>query len=257
MIFVSFLRACLSPPGFQILLVLLGLWCLRRQRRWWGRGLLALGLGSLYLMATPQGASWLLQGLERYPAITAPARLRAEGWQAIVVLGGGRDYAAPEYEGRDVPNAWTASRLRYAAALYRQTGLPLAVSGGMPSGETVPEAGLMHYSLVHDYVANVYWVEGGSATTWDNAVNTRALLKPQGINHIVLVTQAAHMWRAKAVFEYAGFVVKPAPIDFETDNARLPPLLRFAPRAERLMASAQAWHEYVGLVWYSLRMALE
>jgi len=257
MTFAAFLRACLTPPGLQILLVLLGLWCLRRQRRWWGRGMLALGLGSLYLMATPQGASWLLQGLERYPAITEPARLRAEGWQAIIVLGGGRDYAAPEYEGRDVPNAWTASRLRYAAALYRQTGLPLAVSGGVRPGEAVPEAQLMHYSLVHDHVANVYWVEEGSATTWDNAVKTRALLQPEGINRIVLVTQAAHMWRARQVFEHAGFVVKPAPIDFETDNARLPFLMRFAPRAERLMASSQACHEYLGLLWYRVRMMLD
>lgn len=257
MIFISFLRACLSPPGFQILLVLLGLWALHCRRLWWGRGLILLGLGSLYLMATPQGASWLMQGVERYPAITEPARLRTEGWQAIVVLGGGRDYAAPEYEGRDVPNQWTASRLRYAATLYRETGLPLAVTGGVRPGETVPEAQLMHYSLVHDYVANVYWVEGASATTWENAVKTRALLQSQGINRIVLVTHAAHMWRARMVFEHAGFVVKPAPTDFETDNAHLPLLMRFAPRADRLMASAQACHEYLGLGWYSLRLALE
>lgn len=257
MTFIAFLRAFLSPPGLQILLVLAGLWALRRRRLFWGRSLITLGLGSLYLMATPQGAAWLLQGLERYPAITEPARLQTEGWQAIVVIGGGRDYAAPEYGRRDVPNVWTASRLRYAASLYRQTGLPIAVSGGVRRGETVPEAQLMHYSLVHDYVVNVYWTEAGSGTTWENAVNTRALLKSQGIDRVVLVTQAAHMWRAKGMFEHTGFVVKAAPVDFETDAARLPLVLRFAPRAERLMASAQASHEYLGLAWYSLRLALE
>lgn len=257
MTFIAFLRACLSPPGLQILLVLAGLWALRRRRLFWGRFLVTLGLASLYLMATPQGAAWLLQGLERYPGIAEPARLRAEGWQAIVVIGGGRDYAAPEYGRRDVPNVWTASRLRHAAFLYRQTGLPIAVSGGTRRGETVPEAQLMHYSLVHDYVVNVYWMEAGSGTTWDNAVNTRVLLKPQGIDRVVLVTQAAHMWRAKDMFEHAGFVVKAAPVDFETDAVRLPLLLRFAPRAERLMASAQACHEYLGLVWYRLRMLFD
>lgn len=257
MTFIAFLRACFSPPGLQIMLVLAGLWALRRQRRAWGRSLIVLGLGSLYLMATPQGAAWLLQGLERYPAIAEPARLRADGWQAIVVIGGGRDRGAPEYDRRDVPNYWTASRLRYAAFLYRQTGLPVAVSGGVRPGEVEPEARLMHYSLVHDHVANVYWLEERSATTWDNAVNTRALLKPLGIDRIVLVTQAAHMWRARSMFEHAGFVVKAAPLDFETDAARLPLLLRFAPRAERLMASSQACHEYLGLVWYRLRMLFD
>lgn len=253
MTFITFLRACLSPPGLQILLVLLGLWALRRQRRAWGRSLIGLGLVSLWLMATPQGAAWLLQGLERYPAIAEPSRLRAEGWQAIVVIGGGRDPAAPEYGGRDVPNYWTASRLRYAATLYRQTGLPVVVSGGRRQGDKVPEAQLMRYSLVHDHVTNVHWVEEGSATTWENATRTRALLQPAGVSRVVLVTQAAHMPRAKAAFEHAGFTVKPAPLDFETDVARLPLLLRFAPRAERLMASAQASHEYAGLVWYGMK----
>lgn len=257
MTFITFLRACLSPPGLQILLVLLGLWALRRQRLAWGRSLIGLGLVSLWLMATPQGAAWLLQGLERYPAIAEPSRLRAEGWQAIVVIGGGRDHAAPEFGGRDVPNYWTASRLRYAASLYRQTGLPVAVSGGRRAGDTVPEASLMHHSLVHDHVTNVYWTEDDSATTWENAINSRRLLAPQGIDRIILVTQAAHMLRAKAVFEHAGFQVKPAPLDFETDAARLPVLLRFAPRAERLMASAQACHEYLGLLWYRLRMLVD
>lgn len=257
MTFIVFLRACLSPPGLQILLVLLGWWALRRQRRVLGRSLIGLGLASLWVLATPQGAAWLLQGLERYPAITEPARLRAEGWQAIVVIGGGRDHAAPEYGGQDVPNYWTASRLRYAAHLYRQSGLPIAVSGGRRPGDSVPEAQLMQASLIHDHVVNVAWVEGNSATTWENAFQSRALLEPLGVDRVVLVTQAAHMLRAKAVFEHAGFTVKPAPVDTETDTARLPVLLRWPPRAERLMVSAQACHEYVGLVWYRLRMLMD
>jgi uncharacterized SAM-binding protein YcdF (DUF218 family) len=135
----------------------------------------------------------------------------------------------------------------------------MAVSGGRGrlAGDGVPEASLMHYSLVHDHVVNVYWTETDSATTWENAVNTRRLLQPARIDRIVLVTQAAHMWRAKAAFEHVGFRVKPAPLEFETDAARVPMLLRFAPRADRLMASAQACHEYIGLLWYRLRMLLE
>ena len=253
MTFIAFLHACLSPPALQILMVLLGLW-VGRRRQVWGRALIGLGLVSLWLMATPQGASWLLQGLERYPAISDPSTLGAEGWQAIVVIGGGRQYAAPEYEHRDVPNIWTASRLRYAAHLYRHTGLPLAVSGGRRQGDVASEAHLMHYSLVNDHVVNVYWVEEDSATTWDNAIKTRALLAPLGVNRVVLVTQAMHMTRAVAVFEHAGFKVKPAPVDFEADLAHLSLLRRFMPSAERLMASGQAWHEYAGLAWYRVKM---
>lgn len=259
MIYV-FLRSLLSPPALQILLVLAGLACLHRQRRWWGRGLITLALASLWFMATPWGASLLARGLEGYPPLPLPAALAAGHWQAIVVPGAGRDYAAPEYGGVDVPNVWAASRLRYAALLYRQSGLPIAVSGGAAPGEAsatgqavVAEAAIMAASLQRDYVVNVRWQEGGSATTWENAAKTYALLHPQGVDRIVLVTQALHMPRALLAFRQAGFTVLPAPIDAETDNARLPWLLRLAPRAERLLFSAQACHEYAGLLAYRVR----
>lgn len=255
-----FLRSLLSPPALHILLLLAGLACLHWQWRWWGRGLVVLSLGSLWFMATPWGASVLAQGLERYPALPLSGELAARHWQAIVVLGAGRDYAAPEYGGQDIPNPWAASRLRYAALLYRQNGLPIAVSGGVgaseSASETVPEAAVMAESLVRDHVVNVRWQESASATTWENAVKTRALLHAAGVDRIVLVTQALHMPRAVLAFRQAGFTVLPAPVDFETDNARLPWLLRLAPRAERLLFSAQACHEYAGLLAYRVRIYL-
>ena len=261
-----FLRSLFSPPALQILLLLAGLACLHWRRRWWGHSLIFLGLASLWLMATPLGASWLARGLERYPALPLPKEqqsneqssgLAARHWQAIVVLGAGRDYAAPEYGGQDIPNPWAASRLRYAALLYRQSGLPIAVSGGAVLGEAVPESRVMADSLLRDYVVNVRWQESDSVTTWENATKTRALLQPESIERIVLVTQAQHMPRAVLAFRRAGFTVLPAPIDFETDNARLPLLLQLTPRAERLLFSAQAYHEYVGLLAYRMRMLLD
>lgn len=253
-----FLRSLLAPPALQILLVMLGLVCLRGKWRWCGRALIFFGLCSLWLMATPWGASMLAQGLERNSPLPLSADLGAGRWQAIVVLGGGRDYAASEYGGVDIPNAWAASRLRYAALLYRQNGLPIAVSGGVSPAEqadgTVPEARIMADSLMRDHVVNVRWQESDSATTWENAIKTRALLQAEGIDRVVLVTQALHMPRALLAFRYAGFTVLPAPIDFETDSARLPLLLQFAPRAERLLFSAQACHEYAGLMAYRARI---
>lgn len=111
-------------------------------------------------------------------------------------------------------------------------------------------------SLVRDHVVNVRWQESGSATTWENAMKTRALLQAEGIDRIVLVTQALHMPRAVLAFRQAGFTVLPAPIDAESDNARLPWLLRLAPRAERLLFSAQACHEYAGLLVYRTRILM-
>lgn len=252
----AFLRSLFAPPALQILLVLIGLACLRLQWRWWGRSFIFLGVASLWFMATPLGASLLARGLERYAPLPLSGELAARHWQAIVVLGAGRDHAAPEYGGQDIPNPWAASRLRYAAFLYRQNGLPIAVSGGVVADEVVPEARIMADSLVRDHVVNVRWQEGESRTTWENAIKTRALLAPEGIERIVLVTQAQHMPRAVLAFRQAGFTVLPAPIDFETDNARLPLLLQLTPRAERLLFSAQACHEYAGLLAYRIRILM-
>lgn len=252
-----FLRSLLAPPGPQLLLLLVGLWCLRRRRPLLGRSLIAVALLTLYLMATPFGAGLLARGLERHPA--PPADPKAwQGAQAIVVLGGGRERMAPEYGGRDRPNYWTASRLRYGAHLYRLSGLPLAVSGGRVLDETESEAALMARSLREDHVVNVRWEEPGSRTTWENAMLTRALLAPQGIDRIVLVTQSLHMARARMIFEHAGFHVLPAPLDFIGPGvARRPLLLQLAPSPVHFTVSGQALHEYGGLLAYRLRMLVD
>lgn len=248
-----FLRSLLAPPGPQLLLVLAGLWYQRRSRRLLGGSLVALGLGSLYLLSTPIGAAWLALGLERQPPLPDDPRAWA-GAGAIVVLGGGRD-PAPEFGGQDLPNWWTASRLRYGAWLYRRTGLPLAVSGGQGPGDSEPEAAAMARSLQRDHVVNVRWVEGRSRTTWENAVQTRELLAKDGIDRIVLVTQGLHMSRAAMAFRHAGFEVVPAPLDFVAPRvARRSPPLQVVPSPEAFMVSSQALHEYAGLVLYRLRM---
>jgi uncharacterized SAM-binding protein YcdF (DUF218 family) len=250
-----FLRSLLAPPMLHILLLLLGLWLLSRQRRWLGGGLIAISLLTLYLMATTWGAGLLARGLETESPLDLT---RPEGWQgaqAIVVLGGGRS-TAPEFGGRDVPNYWTASRLRYAAALYRQSGLPLLVTGGIVLDEKEAEATLMARSLEQDHIVNVRWLEGRSRTTWENAQFTRDLLEEDAIDHVVLVTQALHMPRARLAFEHAGFQVTAAPIDF-APAGRHPLAMQFLPNPGSFLRSAQALHEYVGHLAYRARIWMD
>lgn len=251
-----FLRSLLAPPGLQLLIVLAGLWALRRQHRLLGGSLVAVGLFSLYLISTALGAAWLARPLEENAALPSDPRAW-QGAQAIVVLGGGRGPAA-EFGGVEKPNYWTQSRLRYGAWLYRRSGLPLVVSGGIVGDDPEPEAAVMARSLGEDYVVNVRWQEGRSRTTWENAQFTHALLAGQGVTRIVLVTQSLHMRRARLAFEHAGFSVVPAPVDFVGEAAMRRPLaLRLVPMPAAFMASSQALHEYAGLVAYRLRAALD
>lgn len=251
-----FLRSLLAPPALHILLVLTGLWLLRRRRLWPGRGLIAFSLLSLYLMTTPWLAQRLARSLEPEAALNIAQRESWRGAGAIVVIGGGLDMA-PEFGGRDMPNYWTASRVRYGAFLYRETGIPLLVSGGTLSGGKEAEAAVMARSLQLDHIVNVRWQEMRSRTTWENARFSHELLAPEGIRRVLLVTQGMHMRRARQAFEQAGFEVVPAPVDLTPPARPGPLLLRFAPDPSSFVKSSQALHEYAGLVFYRLRAWLD
>lgn len=116
------LAALTLPPAGPILLALFGLWLMRarsqverysRSRRWQGAGLwlATLSLLGLLLLSLPVVGNALMAPLEPNPPITAAQLQRA---QAIVILGGGSYYAAPEYGG-DTVSYYTLERLRYGA----------------------------------------------------------------------------------------------------------------------------------------------
>lgn len=237
------------PPGviFLLLLLALLLW------RWWpgaARRLVWGALLTLVLLSMPGVSlglmSLLCDGLEP----VTEAQILAFKPQAIVVLGGGRDQAAPEFGGADTVSAATLQRLRYAARLQQQTGLPLLVSGGRVFDEVDSEATLMAQVLVGELHVPVRWQEGASKTTAENAAATAELLHGQGISRILLVTHSWHMPRSLYVFGLAGLEALPAATAFP--NAEVPSgsLLQWLPRASALATSSQALHEWIGLLQY-------
>jgi uncharacterized SAM-binding protein YcdF (DUF218 family) len=241
------LAAALLPPGSLLLVVLCGL-ALMRRRRFFGRSLIALGLVSLYLLSTQYVADGLLQTLE-----PPPVDLANTSGQAIVVLGAGTYFDAPEY-GSTTVNANALVRLRYAAHLYRATRKPVLVSGGTPEGAPTEEATHMQTVLERDFQVPVQWLEDQSRTTLDNARLSHAILSAAGIQRIYLVTQAWHMPRAELAFERAGFEVIPAPTGYAT-RFRVT-VLDFVPDARALRDSSVFFHELLGIGWYRLIFAL-
>ncbi len=104
--------------------------------------------------------------------------------------------------------------MRLAARLAKESGLPILTSGGLHFDQPPSEASIMAQSLQDDFAVAVRWQEGLSRTTWENATMSAAILQPQGIKRVVLVTQAWHMPRARWSFEQAGFTVVGAPVGF-------------------------------------------
>ena len=120
----------------------------------------------------------------------------------------------------------TIERLRYGLWLARQTALPVAYSGGLGHGsEPGPsEAEVAARVAEHEFGLALRWTEGLSRDTNENAIRTLALLAPQGIEHIVLVTHGFHMQRAMAAFarakigSNAHITLRPAPMGLRADS---------------------------------------
>ena len=244
--FTNLIGTFLLPPLSLLLIAALGLW-LWHSRPLIARVLLAASFGSLWLLSTPYFAEALLHGLEGKPFVNDTRRPQAE---AIVVLGGGTYFHAPEYGG-DTANKDTLERLRYAAKLYRETLKPILVTGGAPLGNSTSEAEQMKQVLEHEFNVPVQWTEGASDNTLENARLCRQLLKQAGIARIYLVTQAWHMPRAVQVFDAAGLQVVPAPTGYTTRYRT--DLLAFVPNAYALRDSRIFLHELIGMLWYQLK----
>jgi uncharacterized SAM-binding protein YcdF (DUF218 family) len=239
------IAALLEPLGIVLIILLVGAavaWT--RPLAGWRPVVLAFIV--LYPLSTPYVADqmlWLLEPAPRDPAADSSG-------QAIVVLGGGTYFSAPEY-GADTVKAQVLVRLRYAARLHRALNKPVLATGGAPEGNSVAEAELMKLALQQDFQIPVQWVETGSRNTFENALLSSAMLKPAGIGRIYLVTHAWHMRRARIAFEHAGFTVIPAPTGFTT-RFKLT-VIDFLPDARALHDSSVFFHEVVGIGWYYLR----
>lgn len=238
----------LLPPLSLVLLAALG-W--RLSGRWRKTGNLLIWLAAMALLAlsTQAGSRLLIEPLETR---SLPAQgLAQSGAQAIVVLGGGRLFDAPEDAGRNQPTPSSLMRIRHGARLHRLTGLPLLVSGGSPDGAGESEAAVMARSLKDDFGVPVRWQEDASDNTEQNARLAADRLNGAGIHRILLVTDALHMSRAARAFAAAGFDVIPATTHFR--GRRPLDASSFIPKARELENSSYAIHEWIGLVWYRIR----
>lgn len=247
------LTALLLPPMPFVLLVLVGARLLQRRRAvaW---VLLLLGASGVWLGATQAAGAHLTRWLLQPPAAlgaAARAALTGAPGTAIVVLGGGRWLLAPEYAHSSLMQR-SVERLRYGIWLARQTQLPLAFSGGVglgsPPGPT--EAEIAAGIAEQEFGFKLRWLEGASRDTGENANNTLALLRPQGIKRIVLVTHDYHMARAMANFERAaaalggGVAVVAAPVGLRSDSALR--AIDWLPSSEGFESTRLALREWLG-----------
>ena len=249
--------ALLLPPVPLLLLVLVGA-RLMLGRRLLGWLLILLGIVTLWLSAT-SAAPKLPHPVRRgvgagagAPAVPAPqAEATAGTPRASVLLGAGRRSLAPEY-GLSTLTPLSMERLRYGLWLARQTGLPVAYSGGVGHGATagITEAETAVRIAEQEFEQPLRWGEARSRDTTENGMLTVPLLQESGVERIVLVTHDLHMQRALRAFERGAartgkpMALLPAPVG-------MPPRYQwgasdFVPSAEGFARTRMMLHEWLG-----------
>lgn len=215
----------------------------------------------LLVFSLPWVAGALLGGLEQQGRQLALQQGLGKEAQhevdAIVVLGGGMD---GRFQGhRDLPDLNdSADRVWAAARLFQQIKAPyVVVSGGSftPQPEKQIEALAME-EMLQDFGVppGRILVEEHSRTTLENAMLTSRALSsafaktnPDKPWRVALVTSAFHLKRATALFEQAGFQVRPVLAD-----VRIVPEQKasweYLPKPEALERSTMAIKEHLGLL---------
>ena len=240
------LTALVLPPAGPLVLAACGVWVLKQRPRL-GKAVVATGLLALWLLSCNAVAVVLAQSLLQPPAPLALSTLTARRIQAIVVLGGGVLPVAPEY-GQAQPSAPTLARLRYGLWLSKRSGLPVGFAGGVgwaaTGAATTTEAATAALVAQDEFGIALRWTDDQSRDTAENARQTATLLQAEGIQHIALVTDAAHMPRATQAFTAVGFEVTAAPTRFVVPRQRT--LLEWLPSPHGLQASREVLHEWLG-----------
>ena len=209
-----YITAIVFSPTLLLLGIALGLWLSSKKPKL-GKSVVIFSTALLWIFATPAFSVWLSHNLLTQYKPTTAQELKAQGVQAIVVLGGGVETGQPD--GIQQLQSTALDRLRHGIELSRKTGIPVLVTGGKGWGASaVSENEAEISSRVAREVFNfqIQWIDSDSRDTRGNARNSKELLSKQGIQQIAIVTHTWHMPRSMKAFEEVGFEVTPAPLGF-------------------------------------------
>ncbi len=249
----------LSPVTLIIVIIFAGLfylWFTKKQTR--GKLLVSVAFIALLLLSngdvTDKITGYLERGFQPQDMQMASGTYYDAGDEDfikyVVVLGGGHT-SNPELPVSSQVSDTTMVRLVEGIRLYRKhLGSKLILSGGSVF-DPLPGA-LIMADIARELGVNEYDIitESGSQDTKDEARLIKQIVNDESF---ILVTSAAHMNRSVAMFRKLGMNPIPAPTGHMFSNVRRDGPLSYFPKSGNLCNSESAFHEYLGMVWASLR----
>lgn len=247
-IFSKLTDIVLRPSTLLLACCVLGL--LLGVRRPTGRALMWIGVGGFLLVMLAPLGQWALLPLEdRFPRVVDPPS-HVDG---IIVLGGALEPDLTADRGIPSLNA-AAERMteavvlanRYPTARLVFTGGSGALFPGQMTEAGVAEALFRELGIAPDRLV----MESRSRTTWENAIETKKLVRPEPGETWILITSADHIARGVGAFRAAGWEVIGWPVGYKSGHS-----LRLwlpGPLGGRLAMLDEATHEWIGLLAYRL-----
>ncbi|MDX1057337.1 YdcF family protein [Sinorhizobium medicae] len=240
-----------QPLSLAFLMLLVGVLLMLTRFRRTGGGISVFGLAVLFITLFTTAGSYFLQILEdRFPRPSPePAELAC-----MIVLGGAFENVVMASRGGIEMNQ-AAERFVETLRLARaHPGARILVSGGDGSLSGIYE-GDAHASAAFFGTFGIgperLIREGESRTTFENARNTRHLLRENGLDRCALVTSAYHMPRSVGLFRANDIEVTPWPVDYRTSGkVRLG--VDFTQPSLNAQLATTAAKEWTGLLAYYL-----
>jgi uncharacterized SAM-binding protein YcdF (DUF218 family) len=234
-----FAAKLVQPFTFSVLLlgiVLITLRCRRRERQ---RALtVALVAYAVLVLASMNFVTELV--LRPLEDRATPLAEPPHDVSAMVVLGAGGSHSL--------------IRCGRAAQLYRPNvhKLVLVTGGRLDPLDPIEAEKMRDWLVLLGVPATAIVTEPNSQSTFENAVQSAAILRDRGIGKVVLVTDASHMMRATACFRKQGIEVVPGPCERITQDRDHGPDY-YLPSAGAAKDTEMALREWIGIGWYWLR----
>ena len=245
--------AAVYPLSLCLTALVVGLffiWFTRKQKL--GKILVTTGVVALALFSFGPVTDALLSSLENnYPPLTDLKGLEDVEW--IVVLGGGHN-SDSRYPANDQLSSASLSRLVEGVRIHNSLNHSRLIFSGGAVFDPVPEAKVMaDVAITLGVDPGNILLELNSKDTEDQARLIAKIANLDENERFILVTNAAHMPRAVALFREYGMQPIPAPIDFWVKDHKGVNPISFFPTASGLQRMERVFHEYLGLAWAKLK----
>lgn len=238
-----------QPLCFAFLMIALGFLAAALKRRVMATVFGVAGLVVFFVALFTSAGIYLVQDLEdRFPR---PAQL-SPAPSCFIVLGGGIDTEPGSVRGGyslndDGDRYVEVVRL---ARLYPEARIIMSGGDGSIDGGHTSEAEIIgrmfaDFGIAADRVSN----DATSRDTFENAMNTKAILAQRGLSRCLLITSGFHMPRAVAIFRHLGMDVIPWVTDYRSTGKETLRLdVRYPVRNAAMLTVATK--EWIGMLAY-------